>query len=201
MNQNGNPSTLVASHPGNTNAAKHGVYSPRLIAPRVVEIVAEFTRSFEFSIVQRIAVEEVARGIAILEAIDRDLDEHGVVDKRGEARSLLNHRSRIVRQLERSLSRIAPSIERQTAARQAPSQPGRSEYIAELQRIALGQDTTASARDRVSALKELVEIDSAPGPVTVVHLNVPDDLLPPRKRERLSNESPDDEKETDAPLG
>src|SRR5687767_5623214 len=104
MNENGNPSTLVPSHPGNTNAAKYGVYSPRLIEQRAAEIATELTRSFEFSIVQRIAVEQVARCTAILEAIDRDFDERGVVDKRGEARSLLNHRSRISRQLDRWLS-------------------------------------------------------------------------------------------------
>lgn len=178
MNRNGNPSTLVASHPGNTNAAKYGVYSPRLIEPRAAEIAAELTCAFEFSIAQRIAVEQVARCIAILEAIDRDLDEGGVVDKRGEPRSLLNYRSRISRQLDLWLSKIAPSIERQTADKQAPSHPGRSDYVAELQRIALGYDTTASARDRLSANKELLAIDSAPGDSVVVHLHFPDDHLP-----------------------
>jgi hypothetical protein len=28
MNKNGNPKTLVASHPGNLNAVKQGVHSP-----------------------------------------------------------------------------------------------------------------------------------------------------------------------------
>jgi hypothetical protein len=34
MDKNGNPRSLVASHPGNTNAAKYGVYSQRLIQPQ-----------------------------------------------------------------------------------------------------------------------------------------------------------------------
>jgi hypothetical protein len=201
MNNNGNPRTLVASHPGNTNALKYGVHSSQSIEPRAAEIVSHLTESFEFSVPQRIAVEQVGRFIAILEAIDRDLDDRGLVDKRGEARSLLNHRSRISRQLDRELAKIAPSIERQTADRQAPSQPGRSDYVAELQRIALGQDTAASTRDRVSALKELVEIDSEPGEATVVYFNIPADRMPQRMRDVLSHEQSDsDGNATDALL-
>ena len=100
MNKNGNPGSLVAAHPGNTNAAKYGVYSPRIAEPRVAEIVAEFTQRFEFSANEQIALGGFARSAAILERIDLDLMERGIVDKRGEARSLLNHRARVERQLE-----------------------------------------------------------------------------------------------------
>jgi hypothetical protein len=170
MNTNGNPGTLVASHPGNTNAVKHGVHSPRLIEPRAAEIVAHLTESFEFSVAQRIAVEQVARCIAIIEALDRDLDERGLVDKRGQPRHLLNHRSRTSRQLDQWLAKIASSMERQTAGAE-PVNVGRPDYVLELQRIALGQDTAASARDRVSALKELMSIDSMPGPASTVTIH------------------------------
>ena len=61
MNITGNPETLVASHPGNTNAMKYGVHSPRLIEARAAQIVAQLTHSFEFSVTERIAVEQVAR--------------------------------------------------------------------------------------------------------------------------------------------
>jgi hypothetical protein len=172
MNKKGNPGTLVAAHRGNTNAAKYGVHSLRLIEPRAAEIAEELTSSFEFTIVQRVAVEQVARFVAILEAIDRDLDERGLVDKRGEARYLLNHRARFSRQLDAWLAKIWPSIERQTAREQPTAPVGHSDYIAELQRIALGEDTTASARDRVAALKELMSIDSAPAAVSHVTINV-----------------------------
>lgn len=159
MNKNGNPGTLVASHPGNTNAVKYGVHSPRLIEPRAAEIVAHLTESFEFTIVQRIAVEQAARCIAIIEAIDRDLDERGLFGKRGDPRYLLNHRSRTSRELERWLAQIASAMERQSAS--IPADVGRTEYVAELQRIATGRDSTASARDRVSAAKALLNIESA----------------------------------------
>jgi hypothetical protein len=172
MNKKGHPKTLVAAQPGNKNSMKYGVYSENFIESRAAEIAAELTRGFELSIAQRIAVEQVARCIAILDAIDRDLGERGLVDKHGEARSLLNHRSRVSRLLEQWLSKIAPSIERQTADKQNPSGPGHADYVAGLERVAFGQDTTASARDRVSALKELLRIDSASKKFAVTHLHV-----------------------------
>src|SRR6266536_3568227 len=100
MNKGGHPETLVAAQPGNANAVKHGVHSPRLIQARAAEIVTELTQAFEFSPTERLAVHEAARCIAILEAIDRDFDERGLVDKAGRPRYLLNHRSRTSRQLE-----------------------------------------------------------------------------------------------------
>lgn len=49
MNTRGNPESLVASHPGNQNAVKHGVHSFRLIQARAAEIATELTQAFEFS--------------------------------------------------------------------------------------------------------------------------------------------------------
>jgi hypothetical protein len=160
MNKQGHSETLVAAHPKNANAVKYGVHSERAIAPRAAEIVAQLTESFEFSLVQRIAVEEIARCIAILEAIDRALTERGVVDKRGNPSYLLNHRSRISGQLAKWLSRITSSIERQSAGEPA-GDVGRPRYLRELQWIALGGDSSASAHDRVSALKELLAAEEA----------------------------------------
>lgn len=53
MNTNGNPETLIAAHPGNANAAKYGVYSPRMIEDRAAAVVAALVESFEFSFAQR----------------------------------------------------------------------------------------------------------------------------------------------------
>jgi hypothetical protein len=115
VNKNGNPGTLVAAHPGNTNAERYGVRSRRSMEHRASEIEEELIRSFEFTATQRIAVHEVAHCKAILDAIDRDLDERGLVDRRGESRSILNHRARISRQLDHWLAKISPAIDRQTA--------------------------------------------------------------------------------------
>ena len=42
-------------HPGNLNAAKQGVHSPRLIRSRAAEIAEDLTQSFEFSPAERLA--------------------------------------------------------------------------------------------------------------------------------------------------
>ncbi len=161
MNKRGTPKNLVASHPGNMNAARHGVHSPRLIQASASEIEAEFAESFEFSPTQRFALREVAKCIAILDAIDRDLDERGIVDKAGEPRYLLDHRYRHSRQLDHWLAKISETIERQTAAGQEPKHVGHADYVYELERIALGGDSTASTHDRLNALKELLKLESS----------------------------------------
>ena len=137
---------------------KHGVYSERQIQSRAKQIVTELIESFEFSVAQRLAVGEIARSTAILEAIDRELDEAGLTNKRGEAHSLLNHRARISRQLHRWLSDLAPSIERQSAGELEGA--SRVEFIRELEWIASGKDTAARAHDRVAAIKELLKMEA-----------------------------------------
>ena len=158
MNKNGNPGTLVASHPENTNAMKHGVYSERRIQSRAAQIATDLMESFEFSVAQHLAVGEVAHLTAILEAINRELDEAGLTNKRGDAHSLLNYRARISGQLHRWLSDLAPSIERQSAG--ALEDAGRVEFVRELNWIASGKDATASAHDRVAAIKELRKMEA-----------------------------------------
>jgi hypothetical protein len=158
MNERGNPETLVASHPGNLNAVRHGAHSPRLIEARAVEIASELAQSFAFSATERLAVREAARCAAILEAIDRDLDERGLVDRRGGPRYLLNHRWRVSRQLDHWLERIGQAIQRQHVGQEQPRAEF-ADYVRELQRIALGQHTSGSDRDRLGALKELLKLE------------------------------------------
>ncbi|SRR6266516_4397364 len=158
MNKRGNPRSLVAAQPGNLNAVKQGVHSPRLIQKRAAEIAAELVDSADFLPPERLAVHEAARCIAILEAIDRDLDDRGLVDRAGEPRYLLNHRARISRQLEQWLEKVSAAIERASAREQAPPRGEFGDYVEALQRIALGLDPTGTARDRLAALKELLRL-------------------------------------------
>ena len=169
MNKNGNPGTLVASHPGNTHAARHGAYSARLNEARASEIEQSLLQSLEFSATQRIVLHQVASCMAILEAVDRDLAERGLLNKRGEARSLLVYRSRVSRQLERLLAAVSPAIDRQTSDARRPA--ARPDYVRELERIAFGGDSTANARDRVSALNILLKLDHGSTGVTHVTMN------------------------------
>lgn len=114
---------------------------------------------FEFSPPERLAVQEAARCIAILEAIDRHLDARGIVDKEGAPRYLLNHRSRIPRQLEQWLQKISAAIERTPASDPEPLHADLPEYVRALQGIALGRDPGATARDRLAALRELLKLE------------------------------------------
>lgn len=160
MNKGGNPKSLVASHPGNLSAAKHGIHSPRLIQARAAEIAEELTRSLDLSPPERLAAHEAARCIAILEAIDRDLDERGLVDKDSQPRYLLNYRARISRQLEHWLEKVSTAAERNAAGEQTLTRAEFPDYVRALQRIALGHDATATARDRLAALTELFKLGS-----------------------------------------
>jgi hypothetical protein len=129
MNKRGNPKSLVASQPGNLNAVKQGVHSPRLIRARAAEIASELTESFEFSPAERLAVHEAARCIAILEAIDRDLDQRGLIDRTGQPRYLLTYRSRTSRQLADWLDRVSAAIERQTPTEEASARGDFPNYV------------------------------------------------------------------------
>jgi hypothetical protein len=157
MNVDGHKETLVAGHPGNTNAVKFGVHSPRLIGDRAREIAGGLMQSFEFTPAEKVAVTEAARWIALLEAIDNDLDERGIVDRRGKERYLLELRVRVSARLERWLDKFAGAMDRDWRNTEVPKAE-REDYVRELQRIALGADPHARTQDRLTALKQLVAL-------------------------------------------
>jgi hypothetical protein len=101
VNSRGHPPTLVAAHPGNTNAVKSGVFSStgRILAPRAKEISNAIMAAPHVSALDRIAAEEVGSLIALVEAIDRDLANNGLT-KKGEARSLLKLRVQYSRRIQ-----------------------------------------------------------------------------------------------------
>lgn len=101
--------------------------------------------------------------MAILSAIDRDLDERGLLDRKGRPHYLLEHRFRVSRQLNQWLTKVSETIERQNATKDDLSAVDRATYIRELQRIALGKDSSASARDRLSALRHLLSLAEKEG--------------------------------------
>jgi hypothetical protein len=155
LNRRGHPETLVPSQPGNENALKSGVHSPRFIAARAAEYEADLTSRGEFSPAQLIVVREVARCMALLEAIDADLDSRGLVDRRGKPRYLLDHRARISRQLERWLEKLmeitdaaAPRIDLPVA--------NQGEIAMELQRIGFRIDPRIKPAQQLAALRALM---------------------------------------------
>jgi hypothetical protein len=161
VNKKGHKETLVARHEGNTNAVKYGVHSPRMISERAGEIVEGLLQTYQFTPPQMVAVNEAARWAALLEAIDRDLDERGLVDRRGKERYLLALRVRASASLERWLSKLEQAMMPDWRNTDLP-EPTRDDYLRELQQIALGRDPSASTRDRLAALTQLIELGPKP---------------------------------------
>jgi hypothetical protein len=111
MNKRGTPANLIPSHPGNTNAVRYGVHSPTFIRELATDLETELFGQCKLSPVQRVAAHEVATNLALLQRIDLDLEERGIVDKKGDARYLLALRVRVSRELERwaqHLTEVAP---------------------------------------------------------------------------------------------
>jgi hypothetical protein len=64
-------------------------------------------------------------------------------------------------QLDRWLSKVSDAIERQASDEEPAESAGRVAYVRWLERIALGRDSSATARDRLAAIKELLRLDEA----------------------------------------
>lgn len=97
MNRNGNPESLVPQD-GNLHAVKSGVYSDRVLSDRIEERRAQLRALPWMREVDEIAIGEASRLLARIEAVDADLDERGHFGRNG-ARSLLEHRARLTREL------------------------------------------------------------------------------------------------------
>ena len=95
MNPSGNPQTLAAAPPGNVRAAKHGVYSGRILAERAGEIRDALMTLPHAQPLDVLAAEEIGSVVAALEAIDRDLAERGT----RAPKTLLEHKARLGREL------------------------------------------------------------------------------------------------------
>lgn len=94
MNKRGHPATLVASHPENANAAKAGVYSARLRAPRVAEIEAALEDRPAREVRCEIIRHDVAGLWALLEAIDAAF-EGRALNSRSQVKELVATRLRL----------------------------------------------------------------------------------------------------------
>jgi hypothetical protein len=103
MNTNGTPANLVPATTGNTNAVRHGVYSPRSLEPRAHE-VTEAIMSAQHTIgIDEVGAQEIGRLVAMIEAIDGDISENGLTRK-GDARTIVKLRLQASRRLQEWLS-------------------------------------------------------------------------------------------------
>ena len=164
MNIKGHKATLVAQHPANLNAVTSGAHSPRLIELRAAEIVDEFELTEELDVTGKIALWELARLAAVIEAIDRDLSAKGLTDRNGKERYLLQRRERYSRRLIELSDRVLEARARARKQKLLDSSGEivgeRRDYVRALQEIALGHDPEARVSDRFSALKFLTDLGS-----------------------------------------
>jgi hypothetical protein len=97
----------VPSHPGNTNSLRHGVYSRRALSDRALDHAAAIRESAHTCSLDDIAAQEIGSLLALIEAIDADIAERGVSDKRGDTRHMVEMRVRASGRLERWLAQFA----------------------------------------------------------------------------------------------
>jgi hypothetical protein len=140
VNQRGRKQNLVSAHPGNRNAVRSGVYSPRTLAPRAREISDALMAAPHTVPLDAIAADEIGCIVALLEAIDAELIARGLTNAKGEARPLLDLRIRMSGRLERWLREFGAT----------PA--SRAEWA---ERIARGESMVALVRDQLDKGREL----------------------------------------------
>ena len=147
MNSKGHSNSLQPEQWGNRNALKHGVNSPRTLCERAAEISAWLMASWHTIGLDQLAADEIGSIISLVEAIDRDLLEHGLTNKKGEARSLLDLRVRLSGRLERWLTVFGATPASRLAWVDTSS---RADAVANAVReeLAEGARLLAEARDR-----------------------------------------------------
>jgi hypothetical protein len=109
VNPVGHPASLVAAHPGNTNASRHGVYarSDARLEARAAEVADVVAALPHTSDLDALAASEIGRLIALIEGIDRELGANGLTNRRGEAKALLKLRLGASRRLQEWLQQFA----------------------------------------------------------------------------------------------
>jgi hypothetical protein len=108
VNKGGTRENLVASHPGNVNAAKSGVYSSsgRVVSARAAEITDAIMRLPWANSIDAVGAAEIGSLVALIEACDADILVNGLT-KRGEVRSILKMRDQLSRRLQGWTDRYA----------------------------------------------------------------------------------------------
>ena len=141
MNTTGTPENLIASHPGNTNAERHGVYARsggRALSPRAAAIADAILASPQIGTVDDLGVAEIARLVDLIERMDADLAECGLT-RRGDARAMVKLRLQASRRLQDWLDRFAMTPR------------GRAEFVQSLSGGALAAEI---ARRRGESIEE-----------------------------------------------
>jgi len=95
VNRSGHAQTLVPAQPGNQNALKAGVFSPRVIGSRMEEAEQAIATRDPDELLDELLRTEIARLIVIRDAMDQVLEEEGVRGRGGQAKTLVSLRLRL----------------------------------------------------------------------------------------------------------
>jgi hypothetical protein len=132
MNKQGHVETLVAAHPGNTNAAKTGVFSPRTRAPRVAELEAAIGGMSAAEVCLDIARRDLAGVTTLVEALDAAL-ANSVVGRRRQVSDLVRMRLRASTVLRGALLEYSAAVAAVEERAQAAAPPERDTELAPVQ--------------------------------------------------------------------
>ena len=159
MNPKGNPDNLIPSHPGNFNAVKCGAYSPRLMNAAAMEILAELGLPSNLDAAGKLAAREAANLTARIDAIEGELDRNGMMNRKGEERSLLQRRDSLGRRLTESNKQLNEALSRarrdDLASSSSPPPVDPASCVRRLAAIAASPEERAS--DRIAANKAIME--------------------------------------------
>jgi hypothetical protein len=174
MNRNGNPENLIVRHPGNTNAAKSGAYSPTLRRARAAQRIEELCEMELLFPPDHPALEFLAGAEAVAGMLFDDLVERGVSLPNGQPRTAVDSFYRAVTRIMKLYAELGLTQESRQAAEETEA---RKRLDSELE--ALGADSEASTRqsletalrhmatrqgvtmgDRLSALRLLTELET-----------------------------------------
>jgi hypothetical protein len=110
VNEKGHAKTLVASQPGNTNAVKAGVYSARILEPRVRDLADEFEALPVAELRAQLLRLELAGLSVLAEAADQTLAKGGLVGRDEKPRTVAQLRLRVHDKLLSTLSAYEAAV-------------------------------------------------------------------------------------------
>lgn len=158
LNSRGHAQTLVAAHAGNSNALNHGAFSPAYLRPLIESLAAELAPLSAREIASLALRIEIAALMSLNARFDASLTEDGVLNRKGEPRTLVDHRHRGSRRL---LEAVVALDKLEEPVAQASASPPHSK----------------SAESRVASGNLLDEIAVRHGKPAVARL-APDELDP-----------------------
>jgi hypothetical protein len=151
VNKHGHSKTLVAAQPGNRNAVKHGVYSPRTLAPRIDELEQAIGALPAETAALHILRRELAGLLTLSEAVDQALADDGIRGRGGEPRTLVSRRLRVNEMIRRTTQQYI-----ETAHRSArPTAEDADEEVVRADAAQVSLPATVAARHGVHEIEEI----------------------------------------------